>query len=340
MARDHDDFSDRLWRWAEAHLGDDARIVATRRLPGHSGISFAFDVRTDGDGALERLVIRVPPAGVRRSGITDVLRQVPLLQAVTDAGVPAPRPRWWGDDEQWFGVPYLVVDLVPGATLGDVFEQPLATTAEEAPALWRQAVEALARIHAIDWRERLDGWDKPRPLVRHVERWAHLIERSPEPSWLGPGHALAERLAATAPDDRALGLVHNDFYSNNWMFDGGRLTGVLDWEGTFIGDPLLDVGWVCMMSDRASWSPVHRERIAPSPDPELLAGVYAEATGADLSNLTWYRAFAGLRLASLTAYYLDLHRRGRRRDDVWEDIGASAPFMLARGAEVLGAPAP
>jgi hypothetical protein len=29
--------------------------------------------------------------------------------------------RWWGEDERWFGVPYLIVDYVPGATLGDVF---------------------------------------------------------------------------------------------------------------------------------------------------------------------------------------------------------------------------
>jgi hypothetical protein len=49
----------------------------------------------------------------------------------------------------------------------------------------------------------------------------------------------------------------------------------------------------------------------------------------------WYRAFAGYRLASLTGYYLDLHRRGRRHDPIWENLAESVPFMLDRAAERL-----
>lgn len=323
-------FTERLERWARAHAGADATVEAVSRLPGHSGISFAFDLRSS--AGVERLVIRVPPAGVRRSGITDVLRQAPLLRLMETAGVPVPRVRWSGEDETWFGVPYLIVDYVAGATLGDVFAD--VASVPDAEPLFEQAMTALAGIHAAPWREGLTGWDEPRPLVGEIDRYLPLLAKSPEAEWVARGGELAAALRAHTPAEPAPAVVHNDFYSNNWMFDRGALTGVLDWEGAFIGAPLLDVGWVCMMYDPPSWSPAHRERIAWAPPPEAIARAYASAAGAQPADLGWYRAFAGFRLASLTAYYLDLHRRGRRRDDVWENLGESVPWMLARAAEV------
>jgi aminoglycoside phosphotransferase (APT) family kinase protein len=104
----------------------------------------------------------------------------------------------------------------------------------------------------------------------------------------------------------------------------------LDWEGTIIAAPLLDLGWLCMMYDPPSWSPAHRARIRWSPPLELIAESYGAAAGSRPAAVDWYRAFAGYRLASLTAYYLDLHRRGRRPDPIWENLAESVPYMLER----------
>ena len=49
-------------------------------MPGHAGLSFGFTV--EHGEARDELVMRVPPKGVRRKGNTDVIRQVPLLQAL------------------------------------------------------------------------------------------------------------------------------------------------------------------------------------------------------------------------------------------------------------------
>jgi aminoglycoside phosphotransferase (APT) family kinase protein len=325
-------FASKLERWARAHLGPEAAVTAITRLPGHSGISFAFDVKVGAE--LERLVIRIPPEGVRRSGITDVLRPVPVLRLMESEGVPVPRVRWCEEDEQWFGVPYLIVDLVPGDTLGDIFES--ARQVPDAAPLFRQAVAALARIHAADWHAGLTGWDAPRPLAGEVDRYLPLLERSPIPEWVTVGHQLASALAASAPPDPDRGLVHNDYYSNNWMFERGTLTAVLDWEGAFIGAPLLDVGWLCMMYDPPSWSPAHRARIRWSPSVAFILDSYEEAAQTHPVNMAWYRAFAGYRLALLTAYYLDLHRRGRRHDPIWENLGESGGFLLRRAIELIG----
>ena len=46
------------------------------------------------------------------------------------------------------------------------------------------------------------------------------------------------------------------------------------------------------------------------------------------------RACGALGLGALTAYFLRLHRTGRRPDATWETIARSAPALLNRAAEL------
>jgi aminoglycoside phosphotransferase (APT) family kinase protein len=42
---------------------------------------------------------------------------------------------------------------------------------------------------------------------------------------------------------------------------------VLDWEGAHRGDGRVEVGWIAMMYDRASWHPGQRPDIADASTP-------------------------------------------------------------------------
>jgi aminoglycoside phosphotransferase (APT) family kinase protein len=133
-------------------------------------------------------------------------------------------------------------------------------------------------------------------------------------------------LRAGVPEVGAPGLVHGDYYANNWMVADGRLVAVLDWEGAHRGDGRVDIGWIAMMYDRASWHPELRPDIAEAPEPKELVA----RCGAPVPDVAWFRALAGLRLAALTAHYLHMHRSGQRPDATWEGFGRSVPHMLAR----------
>ena len=316
---------ERLQRWAADTLGPDARVDGLERMPGHSGITWAFDV--DGHGPTERLVLRMPPLGARRSAATEVHRQAPLLTALAEHGVPAPRRRWSGELGPWFGTAYLIVDCVRGAPPGDVFAEGGAPAPPR--AVFAGAMRVLADIHATpppsDWRGTT-------PLTAVVDHWRRLLEETPEPSWIPAGRRLHERLRETVPEVGPPGLVHADFYANNWMVRGDELVAVLDWEGAHRGDGRVDLGWIAMMYDRASWHPAQRPDIADAPDPEELMAAY----GAPPADVAWFRALAGLRLAALTAHYLHMHRSGQRPDATWENFGVSVPHMVERALAVLG----
>ncbi|MGR8921011.1 MAG: phosphotransferase family protein, partial [Gammaproteobacteria bacterium] len=118
------------------------------------------------------------------------------------------------------------------------------------PRLARQCGEILARIHAIDvaasgldqvletldpaafirrqW-ENYQAFDTPQPMIDYVARW----------------------LLDNRPPARPLTLVHNDFRNGNLMVDpDDGVVAVLDWELAHIGDPVRDLGWLCINSWR------------------------------------------------------------------------------------------
>ncbi len=149
MAIDLAWLGERVQTWAEAHYGATARTSDLETMPGHAGLSFGFTV--DGSEGRDQLVMRVPPKGVRRKGNTDVIRQVPLLQALYADGVRVPPVRWWSEDEQWFDVPYFMVDRLPGRTFA--FRDPSVQPNHElARSVFEQAIDALVTIHKFDWR--------------------------------------------------------------------------------------------------------------------------------------------------------------------------------------------
>jgi aminoglycoside phosphotransferase (APT) family kinase protein len=325
-----------LERWAEVHYHAEVAVAGLEVMPGHAGLSFGFRIEHAGR-LVDDLVVRLPPSGVRRRGNTDVLRQVPLLRAMARCGVPVAEVRWFDADERWFGVPYLMVGRLPGTTYQVRAPHPAFAASGVGPhEVFSQAVRALARIHAVDWQAELAGWEDPRPLEAELRFWDPLLAKSAEPAWIGMGERARDLLAASVPVEPRVGVFHGDFQTNNLLFDRGRLVAVLDWEISGIGAQLLDLGWLLMMNDPASWADGDGLAVVP-PFVDLVAE-YAAAAGraVTLDDVAWYRALAGYRFGVISCFNVMLHRSGKRPDPEWERIASSVPRLFGRAAELLG----
>lgn len=320
--------------WCEDTYGQHVQAENIRSLGGHSGVTVGFDVVQTNEPPV-RLVLKMPPPGVSRKSNFDVLRQVPLLKVLGEHGVTVPAVLWHSDDETTFGGPYLIMTRLPGASLPDLFTPHSGEGVADAAQMFDEAVTALARIHEIDAEYKLAGWSAPRPVPDEIEHWVGVLHKTSNPDWIARGMALHGRLAETAPTRSAIGLVHGDYYSNNWLFEHGHLTGIVDWEGTSIGPKLLDLGWLCMIYDRAGWGPVRRATMDWHPGPDDFIASYARRSSLDLSDLPFYRALAAYRLASLTAYYYELHRTGKRPNPAWDVFADSFVPMIDRATELL-----
>jgi aminoglycoside phosphotransferase (APT) family kinase protein len=327
-----EDVAGPLGRFVHAHYGASAAVDGLAAMEaGHAGLTFGFRVVASGDaGVLARLVLKLAPPGVRRAGNTDVFRQAPLLRALRRARLPVPDVPWAGADDAWFGTPFVMMEWLPGSPF--FVWQPDARfdrSPDAVAPLWLQCIDALVQLHRFDWQRELPDWERPTPLHDEIVRWDGILAKAPEAAWLDAGQRVRERLLAERPESPPPALVHGDYQPGNVLYDGGRLAGVIDWELASIGSALLDVGWLMMLADRASW-PSDWRPLCPL-TPEAIAVRY----GAEPRAVAWWRALAGYRLGAISCLNVHLHRSGRRPDAVWERFAAAIPALFARAAALL-----
>lgn len=321
-----------LGRFVQAHYGGSAAVDGLAAMEaGHAGLTFGFRVIERGDArVLARLVLKLSPPGVRRAGNTDVFRQAPLLRALHGAGLPVPDVPWAGDDEAWFGTPFVMMESLPGTPFFVWQPDPRFDRSPQAVApLWLQCIDALVQLHRFDWQRHLPGWERPTPLHDEITRWDRILAKAPDPSWLDAGRRVRERLLAERPASPTPALVHGDYQPGNVLYESGRLSGVIDWELASIGSPLLDVGWLMMLADHASW-PADWRPLCPLTPHEI-----AVRYGAEPNALAWWQALAGYRLGAISCLNVHLHRSGRRADPVWERFASAIHPLFARAAALL-----
>jgi aminoglycoside phosphotransferase (APT) family kinase protein len=324
---------------ARDKTGDPAATISEpAALPGHAGLSYSFDLTwtRDGTARRDRLVLRLAPEGVPIAGPTDVVRQARIMASLAGTDVPVPEVRWLDNDPRWFGRPFFVVEFLKGDKLA-LGERTYA--ADETRAMVARAVEAMAALHAVPWEPRRANWGEPLSLSDEMKRLDNLLDRPTlDSSVVGRGPVLRDRLRQSLPEPERVrvGCVHGDFQWSNCLFDNGRLAAVIDWELSQIGATLIDLGWICLFSDRESWETLD---LVPTHvlTPDEIAESYARKSGLDIepAQVRWFRAFAGYRFGVITAFNLMLHRRGKRPDPTWEDIALSGPRLFEHGLELL-----
>jgi aminoglycoside phosphotransferase (APT) family kinase protein len=244
--------SEQLAGWIVRATGDPgARLSGLRPLAGGaSRESWAFDL-VHADGRVRHLVLRRDPAGRTLQGSRR--EEFEILRAAAAAGVPVPAVHFCEDDASVLGSQFFVMDFVPGETLA----RRLLRDAEYAPAraaLPEQLAQALVRIHAMDVRDPALAFlaappEGTSPAAAELARWEDIYRTAtPDPH---PAIELALRwLAPRVPAPAARRLVHGDFRIGNVIFGPEGLRAVLDWELTRIGDPMEDLGWLCVRAWR------------------------------------------------------------------------------------------
>jgi len=265
------------------------------------------------------------------------VRLAPVLELAQSGGVPVPAVRWYSDDDIWFGTPYLMVSCVEGSPLPDVFESGQHYPARDrVDDIFQQAVEALAAIHRLDPSRLVEQkWAVPASRQEDILQWRGLLQKSEVPEEFRRTEELGQLLLASAPPEVSPRIVHGDFYSNNWMLDGDRLTAVLDWENTTLNDPGWDLGWMSAIYDPECWGPSRAPGMTWHPGPEDFYGWYEQSMGASVVRPHWYHALMCYRLAAITPAKVRLHRTGRRVDEVWEVFAEAIPYQLDKAFRLL-----
>ena len=289
-----------LRAFLDAHGLGAGAIQASPIGEGHSNVTYLLR-REDGS----ELVLRRPPRPPLPPSAHDVLREARLLKALWDTPARVPRVVAVGEDEEVIGSPFYLMERVAGEVITSSVPAALDLPAQRA-RIARELIDALVEIHAVDWQKAgLEGFGKPsgylqRQLRRFSGLWA-LNKTREIPEVERVGRWLAERLPDPNPPTPAT-IVHGDYRLGNTMFalaPPARLVAVLDWEMATIGDPLADLGYLCMMwTEGGDPKGGMREYLGAVTRAdgflsrgELIAR-YEERSGRSMRELRWYTTLA------------------------------------------------
>jgi aminoglycoside phosphotransferase (APT) family kinase protein len=222
---------DSLSHYMSQRFGDVTVVEGPTRFP--SGLdTFVYAVRIAGDLPPDwamPLVLRIFPSMDQQSKAE---REFDVQRFVTDKGFPAPLPLHIDVSGDPWGLPFMIMERVEGASAISLFKNPLRIS---------ETVTRMSSLHARLHMLPTEGCPLPynSALVdRFLEPSRELLRRYRLPDLDGPLGWL-DRNAGRVRDEEPV-LTHNDFHPLNLIVDGDQIT-VIDWPGAALGDRHCDV---------------------------------------------------------------------------------------------------
>lgn len=311
-------------------------FVWTQLEGGHSNLTYAL---VDQNGA--KAVVRRPPEGELLPKAHDMGREFRVISGLGQTPVPVPVAYGYCEDPAVTGAHFYVMSEVSGRAMytPEMVEEWLDIPARV--QLGKSFVETLAALHSVDPDDvglgelgRRDGY-----VARQLRTWYGSWEFSKEAAAYDDDriHEMHTMFNESLPEQGPARVVHGDYGLHNTMVDQhGNLTAVLDWEIATLGDPLADFAYALNAwgDPGAEPSPAMHSGATTAPGfegPDLMIERYAAGTGADLSQLNYYRAFNYFKTACILHGVYSRYLEGKKSTE-----GIDVPLLKERMIDNVG----
>lgn len=261
---------------------------------------------SDADG--RAVALRRPPVSHVLATAHDMQREHTVITALGSTGIPVPDTLGLCLDPSVNGAPFYVMSFVEGHIVRD--QQTASVLDEQARRSASESlIDTLADLHAVDVEAiGLGGFGRHEGYIaRQLKRWHGQFTQSDVDGKAGPAviDRVHELLAARIPEQQGVGIVHGDYRLDNTVLDdAGHVRAILDWEICTLGDPLADLGLLLVYWSEPGDPEASLLGVAPTALPgfatrDELRDRYAAASGRDVSEISYYKAFGFWKLACI-----------------------------------------
>jgi len=282
---------------------------------GLSNITLFFHV--DGEQAGKPIsrgyVLRLPP---ERETVfsADFLFQCQMMWALAPTGLKVPEVYWYESEKAYLGCEFYIMEKISGESPGDaypgfhgagVFYDAVVT---DRTTLWRDAIDQLVALHALDWHTLSlpddmyfpkDAADALRAQIESLEKMYARVTKVRIPiiehtlQWLSTQTWVPEKTS----------LLWGDARPGNMLFDGNSVVANLDWESASIGPPEFDLAYF-MVSVELSADFCQVDRLPGLMSEEDTIQYYLAASGSQRDGIPYAFIFTYCRLAIMTALHV------------------------------------
>ena len=319
--------------------GSTAPLTVEQFPSGHSNLTYLLHM-----GNAE-WVLRRPPFGSKVKSAHDMGREFRILSKLHPVYPQAPKPILYVEDTELLGAPFYVMERIRGIILRSRPPEGLNLTPDLIRKLCLSFVDNMADLHKLDYTAAgLGDLGKPDGYVeRQITGWTKRYNdaKTDEIPQVQP---IADWLVAKRPVKSGAALIHNDYKFDNLILDPNdptKIIGVLDWEMSTLGDPLMDFGtalgyWV----QEDDPDEVKMLAFGPTTLPGMLtrkelADRYAEKTGADLSNLDFYQVFALFKSMGVLQQIYYRYHQGLTKDERFANLIFGVHVLAQNAARII-----
>lgn len=343
-----DDFNG-LLKWPE--LND---WIEESDVPGHGPVLSVKQIAGGSQNNLfllrrdqAELVLRRPPRHLRKGSNETMVREARLLRALAGSDVPHATLRAACENPEIIGSTFYIMDNLEGfsphGTLPGRYGTDPAWRLEMGVAFVRAGVA----LGSLDYRAvGLHDYGKPDDWhARQVDRWRSQLEGYRQLDGYDGGalpgiDEIGRWLSDNLPSDRRIGIIHGDFQYPNvvYSFDRPSIAGLIDWELSTLGDPLIDLGWMlsswCEAIDPEGKTPV----VTPWQDfmsRRELVDLYGQLSGRDMTQIPWFFCLACYKLACIVEGTYARSLVGHAPIETGRSLHRYALWLFAKARQVM-----
>jgi aminoglycoside phosphotransferase (APT) family kinase protein len=293
------------------------------------------------------LVLRKPPAGVKAKSAHDMLREARVMAVLKPHYPFVPAILASCDDHAVLGSDFYVMERMRGVILRRDLPTDLGLDTAGVRQLCLDFVDRLVELHHVDVaRPEVAAIGKGEGYIaRQVTGWSHRWRQALTQE-TDPVEDVMIWLAEKQPaGETAICVIHNDYRFDNVVLDAAHpldIIGVLDWEMTTLGDPMMDLGSSLAYWVQADDDPMFQSlRRQPSHVPGMLTrreivAYYGERSGWSVDNFEFYEVFGLFRLMVILQQIYRRFVLGQTTNPRFADFGQAVAYLGRRCRYLIG----
>ena len=276
------------------------------------------------------LVLRCPPHGAKIKSGHDMGREFQILSGLYPIYPKVPKPYFFCKDTSVIDCSFYVMERMKGIIFRGHTPKNQLPTPAQMHTLSNKFVTTLAEVHAIDYRiAGLENIGRPEGYVlRQIEGWTkrYIAAKTDNIENLEKVYTWLNK---NIPKQYQAAFIHNDFkYDNLILSEDGKLNikGILDWEMSTIGDPLMDLGttlgyWIQesdpeFMKKKNMNISLNKGNLTRGE----LVEKYAQITNLSIDNFTFYYVFGLFKIAVIIQQIFFRYKNGFTKDTRFKNL--------------------